>query len=348
MHNNGVSESIIGQFGVGFYSTFVVSDHVEVFSKKDNESGVRWVSDGTGSYEISDADNLDFERGTRITLKLLPESREFSSDGLVDKTIKKFSQFISYPIKLNGQIVNSLGAIWYREKREVTVDEYERFWEQIANTKIPYKYMLHYSTDVPLSIRALLYVPSTHNEKNQLMQEGTEVSLYSRRVLIKEKCQELLPHYLRFVKGVVDCEDLPLNISRENYQDSSLVNKLRNVVTRRVIKHIDDEAKRDPEKYKKWFADFGNFIREGIPVDNENKEALFRLLRFVSRNNGPNTIISLEDYIKKMKEGQEKIYFITNPDFGLALKSPYFQPFKNNSSVDVLVLTSQFDEFIFS
>jgi len=126
------------------------------------------------------------------------------------------------------------------------------------------------------------------------------------------------------------------------------VNKLRNVVTRRVIKHIDDEAKRDPEKYKKWFADFGNFIREGIPVDNENKEALFRLLRFVSRNNGPNTIISLEDYIKKMKEGQEKIYFITNPDFGLALKSPYFQPFKNNSSVDVLVLTSQFDEFIFS
>jgi len=230
----------------------------------------------------------------------------------------------------------------------VTVDEYERFWEQIANTKIPYKYMLHYSTDVPLSIRALLYVPSTHNEKNQLMQEGTEVSLYSRRVLIKEKCQELLPHYLRFVKGVVDCEDLPLNISRENYQDSSLVNKLRNVVTRRVIKHIDDEAKRDPEKYKKWFADFGNFIREGIPVDNENKEALFRLLRFVSRNNGPNTIISLEDYIKKMKEGQEKIYFITNPDFGLALKSPYFQPFKNNSSVDVLVLTSQFDEFIFS
>jgi len=348
MHDNGVSESIIGQFGVGFYSTFVVSDHVEVFSKKDNESGVRWVSDGTGSYEISDADNLDFERGTRITLKLLPESREFSSDGLVDKTIKKFSQFISYPIKLNGQIVNSLGAIWYREKREVTVDEYERFWEQIANTKIPYKYMLHYSTDVPLSIRALLYVPSTHNEKNQLMQEGTEVSLYSRRVLIKEKCQELLPHYLRFVKGVVDCEDLPLNISRENYQDSSLVNKLRNVVTRRVIKHIDDEAKRDPEKYKKWFADFGNFIREGIPVDNENKEALFRLLRFVSRNNGPNTIISLEDYIKKMKEGQEKIYFITNPDFGLALKSPYFQPFKNNSSVDVLVLTSQFDEFIFS
>lgn len=179
------------------------------------------------------------------------------------------------------------------------------------------------------------------------MQESPEVHLYSRRVLIKEKCQELLPHYLRFVKGVVDCEDLPLNISRENYQDSSLISKLRNVVTRRVIKHIDDEAKRDPEKYKKWFADFGNFIREGIPVDNENKDALFRLLRFVSRNNGASNVITIDDYIKKMKDGQQKVYFITNPNFDAALRSPYFEPFKSNKDVDVIILTSQFDEFLF-
>lgn len=179
------------------------------------------------------------------------------------------------------------------------------------------------------------------------MQESPEVHLYSRRVLIKEKCQELLPHYLRFVKGVVDCEDLPLNISRENYQDSSLISKLRNVVTRRVIKHIDDEAKRDPEKYKKWFADFGNFIREGIPVDNENKDALFRLLRFVSRNNGASNVITIDDYIKNMKDGQQKVYFITNPNFDAALRSPYFEPFKSNKDVDVIILTSQFDEFLF-
>lgn len=166
VNDHGVSDSIIGQFGVGFYSTFVVSDYVEVWSKKDGHNAVRWVSDGCGSYEIADVDNIEFERGTKIILKLLPESREFSTDGLVDKTIKKFSQFISYPIKLNGQVVNTLGAIWYREKREVTVDEYERFWEQLANTKVPYKYMLHYSTDVPLSIRALLYIPSTHAERN--------------------------------------------------------------------------------------------------------------------------------------------------------------------------------------
>jgi HSP90 family molecular chaperone len=251
--NNGVSEQIIGQFGVGFYSTFVVSDHVQVFTKQAGQQGVRWTSDGCGSYEVADAENLDFERGTRIVLKLLPESREFSTDGLVEKTIKKFSQFISYPIKLNGQVINSLGALWSREKREVTTDEYERFYEHLASTKILYKYLLHYSTDVPLSIKALLYVPTTHNEKQGLMQEAPLVHLYSRKVLIKEKCTDLLPHYFRFIKGVVDCEDLPLNISRENYQDSGLITKLRNVLTRRLIKHLDDEAKRDNEKYKKWF-----------------------------------------------------------------------------------------------
>lgn len=179
------------------------------------------------------------------------------------------------------------------------------------------------------------------------MSESPDVHLYSRRVLIKEKCQELLPNYLRFVKGVVDCEDLPLNISRENYQDTSLISKLRNVVTRRVIKHIDDEAKRDPEKYSKWYEDFGNFIREGIPVDNENKDALFRLLRFVSRNNGENKQMSIEDYVKGMKEGQQKIYFISNALYKQALKSPFMEPFKNNQDIDVLILTSQFDEFIF-
>lgn len=312
--NSSAGDSIIGQFGVGFYSSFVVSDNVEVYSKAAGaDIGTRWVSDGCGTYEVSDVTNLDFERGTRITMKLLPESREFSQDPVVEKIIKKFSQFISYPIKLNGAIVNSLGAIWTREKREVTADEYERFFEQIANTKIPYKYMLHYSTDVPLSIKSILYIPSTHNERQNLMQESSEVHLYSRKVLIKEKCSELLPQYLRFVKGVVDCEDIPLNISRENYQDSGLIMKLRNVLTRRVIKLIDDEAKRDPEAYKKWYGDFGHFIKEGITVDQDNRDPLFRLLRVNTKKQGIKTWLSLDDYVDNMKDGQEKIYFIVNP-----------------------------------
>ena len=157
---------------------------------------------------------------------------------------------------MNGQVLNNLQAIWYRDKREVTSDEYERFFEQLANTKIPYKYLLHYSTDVPIAIKALIYIPTSHNERYGMMTEASEVHLYSRKVLIKSKCGELLPNYLRFIKGVVDCEDLPLNISRETYQDSSLMQKLRNVLTRRILKLLEDESKRDAEKYNKWFQEF--------------------------------------------------------------------------------------------
>jgi len=157
--------SIIGQFGVGFYSSFIVADTVEVFTKADGHDGVAWVSDGSGEFVVSDATNLNFERGTQINIKLRADCRQFCQESEIEKIITKFSQFISYPIKLNGAQLNSLQAIWYKEKREVTDDEYERFYEQVANTKIPAKYKLHYSTDVPLAIKALLYVPSHHAEK---------------------------------------------------------------------------------------------------------------------------------------------------------------------------------------
>lgn len=160
--------------------------------------------------------------------------------------------------------------------------------------------MLHYSTDVPLAIKALIYIPSSHNERFGMMTESNDIHLYSRKVLIKSKCGELLPNYLRFVKGVVDCEDLPLNISRETYQDSSLMQKLRNVLTRRILKQLEDESKRDADKYNKWFQEFQNFIKEGLTVDHENSEPLFKLLRFNSNFSGQN-FISLDDYIAKMK-----------------------------------------------
>ena len=152
---------------------------------------------------------------------------------------------------------------------------------------------------------------------------------------------------MRFVKGVVDCEDLPLNISRENYQDSGLITKLRNVITRRVIKMIDDEAKRDPEAYKKWYNDFGQFLKEGIAVDSDNKDALFRLIRVNSKNGGAKKLVSLDEYIENMKEGQEKIYYIVNNQYELGVKSPYMEPFKNIKEVDVLILTNNVDEIIF-
>lgn len=197
---------------------------------------------------------------------------EFCKEKDVEKIIKKYSIFNKYPIVLNGMNLSNLTAIWYRDKKEVTADEYQMFWEQMADTKVPYKYKLHYSTDVPLAIKALLYVPTTHQEKFEMMSEKQRIDLYSRKVLIKESCAELIPAYLRFVKGIVDCEDLPLNISRETYQDSNLISKLRNVITRRILKFIEDEMKKDAAGYDKWFVDFQQFLKEGVMSDTENKE----------------------------------------------------------------------------
>jgi TNF receptor-associated protein 1 len=178
-----------------------------------------------------------------------------------------------------------------------------------------------------------------------MMTESSDVHLYSRKILIKSKCTELLPNYLRFVKGVVDCEDLPLNISRENYQDSTLMSKLRNVLTRRVLKMMEDESKKDAEKYNKWFNEFQNFIKEGLTVDHENAEQLFKLLRFNGNFSG-NSLISLDDYLAKMKPTQDKIYFIVNPSIDGALSSPFMEPFKG-TDIPVLILTNNIDEVCF-
>lgn len=198
------------------------------------------MSDGSGEFEVADAENVSFERGTQIKCFIRPDCREFTKPRELEAILTKFSQFISHPIKLNGKVINAMQALWYRSKNDVSSDEHEKFYESIANTKIPFKYCLHYSADVPIALKSLLYFPSTNGEKFSMQPESSAVSLYSRKVMIKQNCQDLLPGYLRFIKGIVDSEDLPLNISRENYQDSHLISKLKNVLTRRVLKHLED------------------------------------------------------------------------------------------------------------
>ncbi len=195
--------------------------------------------------------------------------------------------------------MKSVQAIWAHSKQEVTEDEYEQFYESTANTKVPYKFRLHYSTDVPLAIKSLLFFPSTNPEKFSMTPEKPAINLYSRKVLIKQNCGELLPSYLRFIKGVVDCEDLPLNISRENYQDSHLMSKLKNVLTRRVIKQLQDELSRDEEKYNTWYQEFQNFLKEGINMDSENSQQLLKLARF--KSSFSSDFCGLDDYVKRMK-----------------------------------------------
>jgi len=217
-----LEDGIIGQFGVGFYSAFIVGDTVEVYSKRNNDEDAHcWVSDGSGTFTVSKVNSFSLDRGTKIVIHLRPEYSNFSRKEEVEKIITKYSNFISHPIYLNGERSNKVVALWSRSKSEINEEDYKKFWEYISKSKVPYRYKLHLSADTPLIIKSILYIPSTHNEKMGMGQETMEVSLYSRKILIKENCTELLPSWLRFVKGVIDCEDLPMNISRENYQNSA-------------------------------------------------------------------------------------------------------------------------------
>ncbi|EAR95598.1 heat shock protein HSP90 (macronuclear) [Tetrahymena thermophila SB210] len=341
----GSADNIIGQFGVGFYSSFIVGDSVQVISKSEKESQAHmWQSDGNGEFEISTVGDCGFKRGTRIIIHLRPECQEFSKAEDVKKIIQKYSNFINFPISVNGERFNLVQAIWTRSKFSVTEEEYVKFWEYISNQKMKYFAKLHYEVDVPLNIKSLLYIPAAHAEKMGFSQEQMAVSLYCKKVLIKANCQELLPNWLRFVKGVVDCEDLPLNISRENYQDSSLIQKLKQVVTKRVLKFLDEEANKNPAEYNKWFQDFQFFIKEGLAMDVDYQEQLFKLCRF--NVDYSKDLVSLEDYVSKMKPGQQKIYYALLPNRESADSSPFIEPFKG-TGIPIIYTFINIDEMIY-
>ena len=257
---------------------------------------------------------------------------QFAKKSEVQKIIQRYSNFINFPISINGEIFNLVQAIWSREKSTVSAEEYKKFWEFIANTKTDYKYKLHYSTDAPLSIKALLYVPNVHTEKYGLQLEEPDINLYSKKVVIKQKCRELLPNYLRFMKGAVDCEDIPL------------VAKLNQILTRRVLKMLEEEANKDPEGYLRWYNEFQLFLKEGLAMDNMNQEQIMRLCRY--QTNFSETVVQMDDYIKKMAKDQDKIYFILAPTRELALKSPFYEPFVG-TDIPVIVLSVHIDEMVF-
>lgn len=342
------NESLIGQFGVGFYSSFIVGDTVEVISKPQNESkAYHWVSDGSGEFQISDIENVDFKRGTRVTIHLKTECRDFCKTSELQKIIKKYSNFISYTIKVNGEVVNNVQAIWYREKKDVSSEEYQKFYEMLSNSKLPYKYLLHFASDVPLDIKALLFFPSQSMEKYGMNEENVGLSLYSKKILIKQKCIELLPNYFRFIKGVVDCADIPLSISRESYQDSSLIFKLRVLITKRIIKKLEDEMKLDGETYDKWYEEFSHHIREGILTDSDNADVLMKLMRFNLSIKNKREKSSLEDYVKKMKEGQDKIYYLVTPEKDNEFEDNIYLESYKNQDVPILIASTPLDEMIF-
>lgn len=255
----------------------------------------------------------------------------------------QFFSFVGFPIYLNDNAVNTVEPLWTKEKSSVTEDQHRQFYRFIANAWDDPQYTLHFKTDAPISIASILYVPERHMES---LGERTEpgVSLYSRKVLIQPKSKGLLPDWLRFVKGVVDSEDIPLNVSRELLQDN-ILSRLRMVMTQRVLKWLEGEAKRDPTKYNEFFLDFGQFIKEGVCTDAMHKKDIAKLLRFESSATKEGEMIGLQEYNDRKKEGQEKIYYLLTSKRKYAEESPYTEMFKKKG-VELLYLYDTVDEFV--
>lgn len=343
LKENAGNPNIIGQFGVGFYSAFMVAENVTVYTRsyQPDDSGWIWSSDGVSSYEISPGENLD--RGTKIVLKLKEADREFARAHRVESIIQRYSNFVGFPIELNGTAVNTISAIWTRPKSELTDADYEEFYKFIGHDVDAPLYRFHFTADAPLAINALLFVPMHSLEKLGMPKTESEVHLYCRKILIQSKSKGLLPEWLRFLKGVVDSEDLPLNISRETMQDSALMQKLNKVLSGRFLKFLEDEAKADADKYAGFFKEFGHFLKEGVVSDFAHREQLAKLLRY--ETSFAESPAAIADYVSRMPEEQKEIYFISAPNREACLASPYYEVLKAKN-YEVLFLFDPWDEFV--
>ncbi len=339
------SLELIGQFGVGFYSTFMAAEKVVVSTRswKAGEQGWIWTSTGTGSFEIEPAEGL--ERGTKIVAHLKNEDHDFSNEHRIESILKRYSSFVSFPLELNGKAVNTVQAIWTRSKSEVKEEEYQEFYQFISHETDAPHYRLHFSADAPLNINSLLFVPKSNIEKLGFTRLESGVHLYCKKVLIQSEAKGLFPEWLRFLKGIVDSEDLPLNISRETMQDSALMQKLNKVLTGRILKMLDEESKSNPEQYAHFYQEFGGCIKEGTANDFLHREPLSKLLRFESSLTEKGKTIGFTDYVARMPESQKEIYYLSALNRESAENSPYYEVFKAKN-IEVLFLFDPRDEFV--
>ena len=336
---------LIGQFGVGFYSAFMVAKQVTVVTRSQaaGSEGWKWTSEGGNGYTLESAP--DATPGTQITLSLKDEAKEFAQAGNLERIVKRYSNFVAFPLELDGKRVNTVQAIWARSKNEVKEEEYKEFYEYLAHDNEAPKYRLHFTADAPIAIQALLFVPSRSLEMPGMVRQESEVHLYCRKVLIESKPKGLLPEWLRFVRGVVDSEDLPLNVSRERMQDSDLMRKLSKALTNRFLKHLAEEADKDAAAYDGFYSEYHRFLKEGVLSDWENQAALAKLVRYESSATEAGKKTSMADYVKRMPEGQKDIYYLLAKDRAAAEASPYFEVFRARK-FEVLFVDDPIDEFV--
>ena len=339
------NDNLIGQFGVGFYSAFMVAKSVKVYSRswRQGEHGNLWTSDGSGSYTIEQADDLS--RGTKIVIELNDECGDYATDSKIKTILERYSAFVTFPINLNGEHVNKVSALWLRSKNEIKEEEYTEFYKFQAHAYDEPRLKLHFSADAPLAINSILFVPQSNPEKFGMTRAEASVSLYCRKVLIDAAPKDLLPEWARFMKGVVDSEDLPLNISRETMQDRALIEKLNKVITGRFLKFLAEEAKNRPDDFNKFYDEFGLFIKEGAATDFTHKDALAKLLRFESSRTDAGKTTSLADYVSRMGEEQKEIYYLIGSSREAIERGPYLEGFKARD-LEVLFCYENVDDYV--
>lgn len=363
--------AMIGQFGVGFYSSFIVSDKVEVFTRRAGDpvdQGVHWVCDGEEEYGLETCDVE--ERGTRVVLHLKKDAEEFCNDWTVRSIIKRYSDHIAIPVEMakpdynmesdgdedkekeqtapEFEAINSVQALWTRSRSDIKKDEYKEFYKYVSHDFEDPLDWSHNRVEGKLDYTSLLYIPKKPQSDMFQRDAPKGLKLYIQRTFILDDADQFLPLYLRFIKGVVDSNDLPLNVSRELLQDSPQVESIKGALTKRVIDMLAKMAKKSPEQYQSFWDAFGNVMKEGPVEDFPNREKLLSLLRFASTESGESTQNqSLDDYLGRMKDGQDKIYYLIADSFNMASRSPLLEAFRAKG-YEVLLLSDRIDGWVMS
>ncbi len=356
---------LIGQFGVGFYSAFIVADQVDVYTRRAGlpaSEGVHWSSKGEGDFEVATVEKAD--RGTRIVLHLKPGEEEFADGWRLRNVIKKYSDHIALPIELpkerygegeeqanaepEWETVNRASALWTRPRSEVKEEEYQEFYKHVAHDFENPLTWSHNKVEGKLEYTSLLYVPGRAPFDLYQREAPKGLKLYVQRVFIMDQADEFLPLYLRFIKGVVDSNDLSLNVSREILQKDPVIDSMKSALTKRVLDMLEKLAKDKPEDYKAFWKAFGQVLKEGPAEDFANKEKIAGLLRFASTGtDAGEQAVALADYVGRMKDGQDKIYYLTGESYAQVKNSPHLEVFRKKG-IEVLLLTDRIDEWLMS
>ena len=338
-----IDANLIGQFGVGFYSVFMVTEEVTVETRNaENDSqAFRWISFGEDNFTIEEIEKE--KRGTSIKFKLKEEYKEFAEDWKINSTIKKYSNFVDFPVYVNDEKVNTVDAIWQRKKDDITDEEYNEFYKFVSGDFSDPSERLHINIEGNINFKAIVYLPENAPPTLLSQENQKSLHLYSNRVFIQDDA-DLLPDYLRFLKGVVDTEDLPLNVSREVTQNSPVLAKIKNILTKKILDWLTDLANKDSDKYTKFYKNFGPLFKLGSNSDFTNKEKILPLLRFESTNTKNGEFTDLEAYITKAGEEQKEIFYVSGQSRESLERNPNLEYFKKNE-IEVLLLIDPSDVF---